>query len=70
MEPEGSLPHSQEAATCPYPEPYMPNAILNIMTSKLHYFRVFFFSITVTVFLCIEFCSVKLLETITFVLFI
>jgi hypothetical protein len=20
MEPEGSLPHSQEAATCPYPE--------------------------------------------------
>ena len=22
MEPEGSLPHSQESATCPYPEPY------------------------------------------------
>jgi hypothetical protein len=22
MEPEGSLPHSQEPATCPYPEPY------------------------------------------------
>jgi hypothetical protein len=21
MEPEGSLPHSQEPATCPYPEP-------------------------------------------------
>jgi hypothetical protein len=24
MEPEGSLPHSQEPATCPYPEPYQP----------------------------------------------
>jgi hypothetical protein len=22
MEPEGSLPHSQEPATCPNPEPY------------------------------------------------
>jgi len=22
MEPEGSLPHSQQPATCPYPEPY------------------------------------------------
>jgi hypothetical protein len=22
MEPEGSLPHSQKPATCPYPEPY------------------------------------------------
>jgi hypothetical protein len=22
MEPEGSLPYSQEPATCPYPEPY------------------------------------------------
>jgi hypothetical protein len=22
MEPEGSLPHSQDPATCPYPEPY------------------------------------------------
>ena len=22
MEPEGSLPHSQEHPTCPYPEPY------------------------------------------------
>jgi hypothetical protein len=21
MEPEGSLPHSQETATCPYPKP-------------------------------------------------
>jgi len=21
MEPEGSLPHSEEPATCPYPEP-------------------------------------------------
>jgi hypothetical protein len=23
MEPEGSLPHSQEPATCPYPELYV-----------------------------------------------
>jgi hypothetical protein len=22
MEPEGSLPHSQQPSTCPYPEPY------------------------------------------------
>jgi hypothetical protein len=22
MKPEGSLPHSQQPATCPYPEPY------------------------------------------------
>jgi hypothetical protein len=25
MEPEGSLPYSQEPATCPYPEPDKPN---------------------------------------------
>jgi hypothetical protein len=25
MEPEGSLPYSQEPATCPYPEPYYFN---------------------------------------------
>jgi hypothetical protein len=25
MEPEGSLPHSQEHATCPYPEPDRSN---------------------------------------------
>ena len=25
MEPEGSLPHSQVPATCPYPEPYPPH---------------------------------------------
>ena len=24
MEPEGSLPHSQEPATCPHPKPYWP----------------------------------------------
>jgi hypothetical protein len=26
MEPEGSLPHSQEPATCPYPEPDQPSS--------------------------------------------
>jgi hypothetical protein len=25
MEPEGSLPHSQVPATCPYPEPEQPS---------------------------------------------
>jgi hypothetical protein len=33
MEPEGSLPHSQEPATCPYPEPDQSSTlhpILNI----------------------------------------
>jgi hypothetical protein len=27
MEPEGSLPHSQEPATCPYPEPYQSSQL-------------------------------------------
>jgi hypothetical protein len=30
MEPEGSLPHSQETATCPYPEPVRPSPNLYI----------------------------------------
>jgi hypothetical protein len=30
MEPEGSLPHSQEPATCPYPEPYKSSLYLPI----------------------------------------
>ena len=28
MEPEGSLPHSQVPATCPYPEPVRPSSCL------------------------------------------
>jgi hypothetical protein len=28
MEPEGSLQHSQEPATCPYPEPYQSSPLL------------------------------------------
>jgi hypothetical protein len=28
MEPEGSLPHSQEPATCPYPEHFYPILII------------------------------------------
>ena len=27
METEGSLPHSQQPATCPYPKPARPNPI-------------------------------------------
>jgi hypothetical protein len=30
MEPEGSLPHSQEPATCPYPEPYQSKSYQRI----------------------------------------
>jgi hypothetical protein len=30
MEPEGSLPHSQQPATCPYPEPYQTRPCLPI----------------------------------------
>ena len=29
MEPEGSLPHSQVSATCPYPEPYCSSSFPN-----------------------------------------
>jgi hypothetical protein len=32
MEPEGSLPHSQEPATCPYPEPYPSSILYGIST--------------------------------------
>jgi hypothetical protein len=30
MEPEGSLPHSQEPATCPYSELYLPTVRRNV----------------------------------------
>ena len=30
MEPEGSLPHSQASATCPYPEPPLSTPYPNI----------------------------------------
>jgi len=41
MEPEGTLPHSQEPATCPYPEtamPYHPTSWRSILVlfSQLH----------------------------------
>jgi hypothetical protein len=32
MEPEGSLPHSQEPATCPYPEPAQLNPFKQLDT--------------------------------------
>jgi hypothetical protein len=31
MEPEDSLPHSQQAATCPYPEPYQSSPFIEQM---------------------------------------
>jgi hypothetical protein len=37
MEPEGSLPHSQEPATCPYPEPYQPSPCPPSHFLKIHF---------------------------------
>jgi hypothetical protein len=37
MEPEGSLPHSQEPATCPYPEPYQSSPLSHIENVNLKY---------------------------------
>jgi hypothetical protein len=34
MEPEGSLPHSQEPATCPYPEPLSIIIIISSSSSS------------------------------------
>jgi len=34
MEHKGSLPHSQELATCPYPEPYQSSPSLTIQNFK------------------------------------
>ena len=34
MEPEGSLPHSQVPATCPYPEPAAYSPYLHIRLSE------------------------------------
>jgi hypothetical protein len=42
MEPEGSLPHSQEPATCPYPEPAQSSPHTHIPRPEDHvlsYFR-------------------------------
>jgi hypothetical protein len=42
MEPEGSLPHSQDPATCPYPEPAQssscphPTALRSILILSSH----------------------------------
>ena len=33
MEPEGSLPHSQDPATSPYPEPYLTSLKSNLCTA-------------------------------------
>ena len=40
MEPEGSLPHSQAPATCPYPKPdqsspYLP---ISLLEYQFHYY--------------------------------
>jgi hypothetical protein len=37
MEPEGSSPHSQKPATCPYPEPDWPSPCLASNLSKIHF---------------------------------
>jgi hypothetical protein len=37
MEPEDSLPHSQEPATCPYPEPYQSSPCPPSHFLKIHF---------------------------------
>jgi hypothetical protein len=37
MEPEGSLSHSQEPATCPYPEAYQSNPLSPIQLLEIHF---------------------------------
>ena len=37
MEPEGSLPHSQVPATCPYPEPHRSSPCPRIPLPELHF---------------------------------
>ena len=37
MEPEGSSPHSQEPATCPYPEPGWSSACPPPNLSRVHF---------------------------------
>jgi hypothetical protein len=37
MEPEGSLPHLQQAATCPYPEPAQSSPCLPSHFLKIHF---------------------------------
>jgi hypothetical protein len=42
MVPEGSLPHSQEPATCPYPEPYQssPRPPIPLLEYPFYYYPV------------------------------
>jgi hypothetical protein len=37
MEPEGSIPYSQEPSTGPYPEPYQSNRHIPSYLSKIHF---------------------------------
>jgi len=37
MEPEGSLPHSQVPATCPFPGPYQSSPCLHIPLPEIHH---------------------------------
>jgi hypothetical protein len=37
MEPKGSLPHLQEPATCPYPEPDQSSPCPPSSLSKIHF---------------------------------
>jgi len=44
MEPEGSLPHSQVPATCPYPEPARPSPLAYMFVCVCIYLYVFYLS--------------------------
>ena len=37
MEPEDLLPHSQDPATCPYPEPHQSNTFPPFHFFKIHF---------------------------------
>jgi hypothetical protein len=54
MEPEGSLPHSQQPATCPYTEPaqssscppsHFPKILLNILIN-IQYYIIYLFLVS------------------------
>jgi hypothetical protein len=48
MEPEGSLPHSQEPATCPYPEPAQssPCPVIRLLEDPFYYYPPIYASVS------------------------